>query len=67
MFTPNESSWDRIIRIVLGLILLYVGFGPPLSGALGIIVGIIGIILVVTGAIGWCPLYQLLNFKTKQE
>ena len=67
MFTPNESLWDRVIRIVLGLILLYVGFGPPLSGALGIIVGIIGIILLLTGAIGWCPLYQLLKFGTKRS
>ncbi|GAB4569518.1 MAG: hypothetical protein Kow0047_22800 [Anaerolineae bacterium] len=67
MFTANESTWDRIIRVVIGLILMYVGFGPTLTGAVGIIVGIIGLILLVTGAIGWCPIYSLLKFGTKKS
>lgn len=61
----NESNIDRIIRAVVGIALLYVGFGS-LGGTLGIVLGIVGAILLITGAIGFCPIYFALKLSTKK-
>jgi len=60
----NEASWDRIVRVLLGAVLLYLGFSGVISGTLGILVGIIGFIPLLTGLIGWCPLYALFKIST---
>ncbi len=56
----NEGKIDRIIRVVLGVILLgnvFTGLQSP--------IGWIGLILIVTGLIGSCPVYTMLNISTK--
>ncbi len=63
----NEAGWDRIVRVILGLVLLYLWLGNVLSGTAAVIVGIIGIVLLVTGVVGFCPLYRVLGFATKKE
>jgi len=60
----NEASWDRIARVLLGAVLLYLGFGGVIGGTLGLVVGIIGFIPLLTGLIGWCPLYALFKIST---
>ncbi len=63
----NEAGWDRIVRVVLGLVLLYLWLGGVLSGTLAIVLGIIGIILLITGIVGFCPLYRVLGFATRKQ
>lgn len=63
--TMNEAMWDRIVRIVLGIALLYLGFGGVVGGGLGTALGIIGFVPLLTGLVGWCPLYSLLRISTK--
>ena len=56
----NVGKVDRVIRIVLGILLVgnvFVGLTSP--------IGWIGIILLVTGIFGICPVYSLLGFNTK--
>lgn len=55
----NEGMLDRSMRIVLGAILLSLVFVGPMTPW-----GWIGIIPLVTGAIGFCPLYKLLGLNT---
>jgi hypothetical protein len=62
----NVASWDRIIRAVLGIILLYVGIAGLVSGSLGILLAIIGGVFLVTGLIGFCPIYALFKLSTKK-
>ena len=62
----NESGLDRMIRAVVGVILFYLGIAPVVMGALGIVLLVIGIILIATAAIGFCPIYKLLNLKTNK-
>jgi len=59
----NESSIDSVIRIFAGVLLLYLGFGGELIGALAIVADILGVILLLTGVIGFCPLYILFRQK----
>lgn len=63
----NESGLDRIIRIVLGLVLLYLGFSGVVGGSLGVLLIILGFIPLLTGVVGWCPLYALFKIRTKRE
>lgn len=65
MFKTNEANWDRIVRAVLGIILLYVGFGGVVVGTLGTVLGIVGALALVTGLVGFCPMYALIKFSTK--
>ncbi|HEB66293.1 MAG TPA: DUF2892 domain-containing protein [Chloroflexi bacterium] len=66
MFKANEATWDRVVRVILGIILLYVGFGGVVGGTLGVILGIVGIIALVTGLTGYCAAYSLFKFQTKK-
>lgn len=66
MFTLNMGGIDRIIRIVAGLVLIVLGFFV-LSGTWGIVVGIVGFIPLLTGLIGWCPLYLPFKISTRKS
>ena len=59
----NEGKLDRIMRVVFGVIFVFAGFlyfAPPVSQILMVIGGI----LVLTGMIGYCPLYSILKVDT---
>lgn len=62
----NESNIDRVIRAVAGVVLLYLGIGGVLGGTLAIVSGVVGAVLLLTGAIGFCPIYFALKLSTKK-
>ena len=55
----NVGTWDRWLRIVLGIAIL--AFVPQTLWAL------VGIVPLVTGILGYCPIYQLLGWSTKRR
>lgn len=59
----NEGKTDRIIRLVAGVALLLLAV-VALKGALGIAAGIVGAVLLLTGAVGFCPLYRVFGVNT---
>jgi hypothetical protein len=63
----NESAVDRVIRVVLGIVLLALYFTGVVSGGLGIALLIVGAISLLTGIVGFCPLYSLLKFNTNKS
>lgn len=63
----NESILDRVIRVIAGIALLVLFFANIISGTLGIVLAVIGGVLIVTGAVGFCPLYALLKFRTNKS
>ena len=62
----NESKMDRIIRVVLGVVLIALFFLNVIGGTLGIVGLVLGGILLLTGLVGFCPLYALLKIKTNK-
>lgn len=62
----NEAGWDRILRVVLGIVLLYLGWGGVVTGGWGTALKVIGFIPLITGLVGWCPLYSIFRFRTKR-
>jgi len=63
----NESNADRIIRVAAGIALLYLGFGSVLRGTLAGLADAVGLVLVLTGAIGFCPLYAMFRLSTLKK
>lgn len=63
----NESGLDRVIRVVAGIALLVLFFTNVISGTLGIVLLIIGALLLITGIVGFCPLYALLKIRTNKS
>lgn len=59
LMKTNEGKIDRILRVLLGLGLLSLVFVGPQS-----MWGLIGIVPLLTGAIGYCPLYQVFGLNT---
>lgn len=59
----NESSWDSVLRIFSGFFLLYVGLAGELTGASAILADLFGLFLLLTGVIGFCPVYALFHRK----
>lgn len=55
----NEHTVERALRVALGLGLLAIAFVGPKTPW-----GFIGIVPLVTGLIGSCPLYTLLGIST---
>ncbi len=62
----NEGTIDRVIRGVVGVILLGLGIFA-LHGWLAIVIDVLGAILLVTGVVGFCPLYTLFGLNTAKK
>ncbi|MEM7722994.1 MAG: DUF2892 domain-containing protein [Pseudomonadota bacterium] len=58
-FTRNLASWDRIARFAAGALLIVLA----ITGAVGVW-GYLGVILVATGFMNFCPIYRVFGFKT---
>lgn len=56
----NVGSIDRILRIIVGVVLIAIVFVGPKTPW-----GWIGLIPLITALVGFCPLYSLLGFKTR--
>lgn len=59
----NVGTTDRTIRAIVGVVLLILAF-TALSGTLTWVAGIIGVVMLGTAAMGWCPPYALLGINT---
>ena len=55
----NEGTIDRVLRIIVGAILIALVFVGPQTPW-----GWIGLVPLVTGFVGWCPAYRLLGLRT---
>lgn len=62
----NESTTDRIVRIILGLILVGIGWFYLKNNITGIIFDIIGVVAIFTGIAGVCLIYKIFGFSTKK-
>jgi len=59
MMNKNVGGIDRILRVVVGLLLIALAA----TGTVGAW-GYVGIVPIVTAAIGWCPAYLPFGFSS---
>lgn len=60
----NESTVDRVVRIVVAVVLFAVAATGAVGAPASILAWVVGAILLVTGAVGFCPLYAVLRIST---
>ncbi len=59
MFTTNVGGIDRVLRIVVGLVLIALVFVGPQTPW-----GWLGLVPLLTGFMRTCPLYSVLGVRT---
>lgn len=59
MFTTNVGSVDRLLRIILGVVLISLVFVGPQTPW-----GWLGLVPLLTGFLRTCPLYSLIGVNT---
>ena len=60
----NVGMIDRILRFIIGIALLAVFALNMVAAPLSWLVALIGLIALVTGALGTCPAYSLIGIST---
>lgn len=58
-FRINEGTADRTLRVLLGIVLLSLTFVGPRTPW-----GLIGLVPLLTGLLGICPLYSVFGIST---
>ena len=61
----NQANWERIVRVVLGVALVAVGFGV-VSSPWNWVVVIVGAVALVTGLVGYCPAWAVFGINTNK-
>ncbi|MBA3069491.1 MAG: DUF2892 domain-containing protein [Hyphomonas sp.] len=59
MFKTNEGTIDRALRVIVGLVLISLVFVGPKA-----VWGWVGLVPLITGLVGTCPVYSLLGIST---
>lgn len=59
MLRTNEGSTDRLLRVLVGLALIAIVFVGPQTPW-----GWLGLIPLITGSFGFCPVYKLFGINT---
>lgn len=60
----NLGSTDKVIRYILAIVALFIGF---FSGVSGFVQGVfisVALILIGTSLVSFCPLYAIVGLKT---
>ena len=65
--THNESTADRAVRAGAGVVLAAAGVWAGTGTGLGIVLLVVAAVLLVTAAVGFCPLYHLLGIGTTRS
>ena len=58
----NIGSLDKIIRILVGLVLISLVFIGPQT-----LWGWLGVPVILVALFGWCPLYKILGISTCKQ
>jgi len=60
----NEGIQDRLIRVTLGLFFILLAWSSASSSIWITLTIIVGLVMTVTGAVGFCPLYKVLKLNS---
>ena len=60
----NVATLDRVVRIVLGLAMLFLGWSDLVDGVWAIALVVFAWVPLLTGLIGWCPIYAMVGIST---
>jgi Protein of unknown function (DUF2892) len=64
--TFNEGTWDRVIRVLVGLALGYAAWTTWPANA-SVVLLVLSAIATVTGIVGWCLVYALFDISSYKK
>ncbi len=62
----NIHRYDRLARILIALVVGGLILTNQIGGTAAILLGIAAFAFVVTGFVGFCPVYRILKLSTKK-
>lgn len=62
-YVKNVPTWERILRIVMGVVALVFAVMNWGTSGLAVGVGIMGAMLAMTGLVGFCPMCAMVGRK----
>ena len=63
----NESNVDRMIRVAVAVVAVIGAVAVGASSVLGFVMFVVAGIVLVTAAVGFCPLYRILGISTNRS
>ena len=63
----NMGIADRVIRIVLAAVVAGLFFAHLLSPVAAIVLGILAVVFLATGIVGFCPLYLPFHLSSRRK
>jgi len=62
--TRNEGTVDRSVRVLIAVVAVAAAFAVGAGSVLGIVLFAVAAVMLVTAAVGFCPLYRVLGLST---
>lgn len=63
----NVGGTDRVIRLVLGIVLIALAYFGIFTGTAAIVAYVVGAIAIVTGLVNFCLLYLPFGINTRKS
>jgi hypothetical protein len=60
----NLATWERVLRVVAGVAMLLLGWSDLVDGVWAIALVVFAWVPLLTGLIGWCPFYAILDISS---
>jgi len=61
----NIGTADRVIRVLIGVVFAVLFFTKVVTGTLGIILLVLGVVFLLTSVVSFCPLYFPFKLSTR--
>lgn len=65
-YVKNVPTWERVLRIVVGMAALAFAFVNVGTSAMAVGAGLVGAMLAMTGLVGFCPMCAMVGRKLKK-
>lgn len=63
----NMGTVDRVIRVLLAVVFAVLFFTKVVTGILGIILLVLGVVFLLTSVVSFCPLYLPFGLSTRKK
>jgi general stress protein CsbA len=63
----NCGTNDRVARIVVGALIGAAYLMGYLQGTVALVLGVVALVMIGTGATGYCAIYEPLGIDTREE
>lgn len=63
----NIGNTDRLVRLVVGVVGLLLGLSGIVEGTVKWVAIVVGVLMLLTASVRFCPAYPLLGINTRRK